>query len=1516
MIFLSPEFIPSNPADSHKVNQASFDYSPFVSAVNISAIRKHASFLSSLGTRATGYSSNIRAAEYIFEKFSDFGLENVSYQDFPVTDCLSYGANITVLETGETVTLHPILPNFIVPSATPPGGMTGRLIYAGTGTIEEFDGKEVKGSIVLLDWNSEANWLNAARLGAKAVIFLPPKPEEIVYSLYAATSFSSRSPGPVTKCLWDTPLNFPRFYVEEAGAGILRSSTGKSVHLVSTHRWTKITGRNVVGFIKGWERPEGIIVLSSYYDSYSEAPTVAPGAQEALGVSTLLELAKLLAKPENQPPLTIMFVAFGGHHQALEGARSFVNEYFFPAENLTRRKIGTHIWRLYNFDFSTGTSLTFMTEDGNSHQGASGGKAFYLRSHGEPAYEDLLYDYLDELNKQTGKEYVAYLKLGYLDTIDRWSITQSAAANVMSTKIFAYDHEPFKILPMPPYVYTFTTLYDRRPYFRTPFDTIEKIKWQNLQIQLECTYALLLRSLNQWKKSPSYQPVKQQVPGFERMDEFYYPWYGRTEMRVACGVIYGKVAVWKEERAFWKVLNKSDLGTLPNPLIFFKGTRPLDRRFIFAEDDGKFAVTGILHAYYNPVYEISAWVVDPVTGNVVLAPDQGPHKYPTGALPIVINTQWQDIGYLTVFNASTLAILDLIYPSNLGLIQNPVTGALITPSIIIHKSKGLVPPVSYGVWIEGTVCVLASPSGEPMEVSVKALGDRYPFIVLTNGSEDRPLGKGFSLGENEQKIVTFPILQYAKDFYYLNKDRMEVLNRYMAIAKSANYKDYLRSEEDIREAVNALGEGNFSRAYALAINAFLKGRNIYINTRQSIEDIASVVPFFSFLILPFTFLLEKLITDQKGFRKALSLVGIFAVTLFALYIVHPGFAIAANPISIVIGFSVLILSAPILLIIYSEGWGLLREMRIKRVGVHEIEVGRTEQAIYSFNVGVENMKKRRFRTTLTIISIIIVVSSIISFISISSERSVRNVEFRAGEPLYEGILIRKIKWGQGHADTGQTVLNYLKGRYGQQSLMIPRAWKYTLWPDDVSAIREDIGFVVSRGGKHIYPKVLYGITPDEDSVTYVSYYLEEGGLPFVRGSPRVCYVSGWQAEQLGINATDLPAEISVENIPFQVVGIISKEKIFDLRRILSLDGESITPVKRDYPPDELNPWNEHLPQDEILIMPYEDVMLLGGEIASISVKPYNPLDTRTMADEIHEATPSFEVYSNLKKGILRHGGRVDIIFGGFETQIVPLIIVGLTIFNILLGSVHERRRHISIYSSIGLSPLHVATLFLAETLVYGVIGGVIGYLVAMVQLKMYEAIIGVVIANYFSNMVVIAISMGILATILSALYPAYLSARLVTPSLERAWKIPTSPIGDLWNIPLPFFAASETEARSILAYLHEFLIQHQIPDAPVFMVSNLRMEEGTLENYPAPKVVVDSRLAPYHVGVTQETEIIAVGVKPDRWEFSLMMRRTGGAIDEWVRLSRGAINLLREQLLLWRTLPEEEKRKYRGDKDL
>lgn len=1522
ILLLGFSSLPNPNAGPPNVESESFDYLPLLNAVNVSAVREHVEFFSSLATRATGYVGNDLAAEYIYTKFREYGLKNVSYQEFSVVDCISYGANVTV--SNVTITVHPLVPNFICPSTTPPDGITGKLIYVeGVGDLRDFDGKDVNGSIVLMEWNSEANWLNAPRLGAKAVIFLPPK--YLLGSLYGAVGWKKTEPAPVTKCLWETPLNFPRFYAEEPEAKILQENVGKTVRLVSTQRWTEVTGKNVVGFIEGTQRPEGIVILSSYYDSYSIVPTLAPGAQEALGVSSLLELARYLAEEENKPPITIMVVAYGGHHQALAGAISFANEHYFPASNLTRQAMGKRIWRQYNLDLSTGSNYVYMTQTGatfefyNVHKSCLNPPGFLASQTTE--YRSDLLNYFDELDAAFPNRYHAHIKLGYT-----WNekIDDELYPYLMPTKNFGYDHETTNYIG--PAGWTFTTAYDPRPYYWEPFDTIEKVNWENLQVQLECIYALLLRSLKEALDELDPNFVFDFAPPSIRYNT--WEWSDRQHW----ATITGKVATWVEERAFWEPLKRSDLGNLQKTLIFLEGVRPMDRRFFFAEDDGSFKITGgILHEAGREeerkkiTYKISAWVLDPVTGNVAFAPDMGPHKYP---MRLDFRNPINDVGLLTVFNASTLAMLDLVYPVNLGQPQSETTGEYFPPSVFIYETDTYVPPVSYGTWTEAArICVLAFPPNQPVTVAAGAAGDRYPFIVLNNGTAEKPLGNGFSVGLNEQKIIAFPTLQYAEDFYYLNQERMQTLSQFMDISNLAIYELNKTSRELIDEALAAKDAGNFSGAYASSVYAWQYGREAYLSARQSLEDATSVVPFFAALILPFTFLCEKLLFDLKGLRKVLSMAGIFTVAMIALYLVHPGFKIAASPVSIIIGFSVLILSLPIVLIVFSEASALMKALRIKAVGVHEAEISRSGQAIYAFSTGVENMKRRKFRTILTMVSMIIMVSSLVGFTALSAIRVPVVIPETKGSKLYEGVYIHKFEWGHGKYDLGQPLADYIMGKYGGQALIVPRAWKYTLWPT-LQGQWGDIGFTVTRGDKGIIPKALLGLTPEETLlIPGLEFFLKEGGRWFEQGEHASCILSEEQAQDLGINPDDpnaLPTNITMEGIPLKVIGIIAKKldpqgrPYYPFEYVMDLH-EEITPLKRDMPEEE-NPWNWHLSveEKEFLIMTYEDVMLLDGKTASISIKPSDPTIVREIADDIYRTLPGFLVYSYSKEEPPRPGDiilqrqRLDITVGGMGTQIVPLVIVVLTLFNIMLGSVYERKKEVAIYGAVGLSPLHVAMVFVAETVVYGIIGGVIGYLAAILQLKAYQHFNPAFPVNYSSNMVIIAVITAILASLLSAAYPAYLSSKLVTPSLERAWKVPTSPKGDVWEVPLPFFAVSETEAKSIFAYLHEFLTQHQISDAPVFMASNLQMESGISEQRRLLKISADCRLVPYHIGLSQRMEITSTEVKPDRWEFRVIVQRTRGAIKEWVRLNRGVLNLFREQLLLWRTLPEAERRKYVG----
>jgi len=1491
-----------------------FDYKPLIETVNVTAVREHVKYFSGLGTRATGYPGNDLAAQYIYEKFVKYGLENVSYDYFSVVDCISYGANVT-LPNGTCIEIHPIVPNLVSPSVTPPSGITGKLIYTGTGELKEFKEK-IDGTIVLMDWNSGFNWLQAAQLGAKAVIFLPPKYYE--WSSYGVAGWRTRpppTPGPVTKFLWEMPVNFPRFYVEEEGAKLLMDThdRGLEVRLVSTQRWTKLTGKNIIGFIGGGERPEGVIVLSSYYDSYSVAPTVAPGAQEASGVSSLLGLAKYLAqraREGDKPPVTLMFIAFGGHHQTLAGAISFAERhFFFPPEHIERRDFGSRVWRLINIDLSTGSSVVYMVHTGSATPNHNINKAISTGAFGSEQLKLQLdlQEYVDELQSQFPRKYEAYAKIVY-DWNEEPS-TMMIEPYLMPTKKLALESEVFNFIG--PMGFSFTTAYDPRPYYWTPFDTTDKVNWENLQVQIECVYALLLRSLKE-SLSKYYEHFRKD-PTFK----FYPPWNDWTKNTWEYGgyqhwiTLYGTVAVYDEETAFWKPLTKSDLGNLPNPIVYFRGGAPLNRRFLFAENNGSFRISGAIHSTYEVEYECTAWVLDPATGNVIYVPDMGPRTYPT-PLRYSHTTPYNDLGFLSVFKASTLAILDLTYPINLGIPQSELTGATTPPQVSIYESEKFVPPNYYRIWTERParwICLLAFPPDTPVVATAGVTGERYPFISLTNGTADNPIGWGFKLKAGEQRILRFPVLQYAKDFYYLNEERIGTLKQFVDLSKYAGYQNHVKSGELIKKAISALEARDYSAAYAYAVDAWVYDAQAYLLSRTSIEDATSVIPFFAAIILPFSFLAEKLLFNWRGYRKVFSLVGVFTACMTALYFLHPGFALSANPANIVIGFSVLILSFPIVLIIFSESGALMAEIRVKTIGYHEIEVSRSGQAIYAFSTGIENMRKRKLRTFLTLFTLIVVVSSIVNFTVLSAIRIplLIPVPPMQGQPTYEGIYIHKFQWGQGAFGFSRQMMNYISSKYGDKATIVPRAWKYTLYPSAVGRYGE-IGFTVIYDGKRLAdpPRALLGLTPEEANVTNVSKFLlsESRSRWFLPGERLRCILSVNQAKELGIDPKSLPVKITVEGLPFTVIGIMQKEMAFlkDLH-------EEITPIKRDFEAGE-NPWNEHLPLDQTLIMPFEDVIEMGGSVASVSIVPNNRNLIRSIADDFYKTIQGFMVFSNLEGQIFLQRQAASIVVGGMETQIAPLIIVIINVFNLMLASIHERRREISVYSAVGLSPLHVAVLFVSETLVYGIVGSIIAYLLAITESKII-GLFAFVEVNYSSGMVVFAIGFAILAVVLSSIYPAFLSSRLVTPSLERAWRIPTKPVGDIWGIPLPFITSSEAETMGTIRYLNEYLIQHEIPDAPVFMATNIKMDKGTREGKTFVRISGECRLVPYQIGVVQMVEIGATEEREQaRWVFGISIKRTMGAIKEWERLNRDFVNEIREQLLLWRTLPDSEKARY------
>ena len=96
------------------------------------------------------------------------------------------------------------------------------------------------------------------------------------------------------------------------------------IRLASDARWENSTSENVYAIIPGTnpQLQEQVILVEAFYESTATVGGLSPGADEAVGVATLLELARYLV--QHPPGRTVLLAATGGHAQDLAGMRELV----------------------------------------------------------------------------------------------------------------------------------------------------------------------------------------------------------------------------------------------------------------------------------------------------------------------------------------------------------------------------------------------------------------------------------------------------------------------------------------------------------------------------------------------------------------------------------------------------------------------------------------------------------------------------------------------------------------------------------------------------------------------------------------------------------------------------------------------------------------------------------------------------------------------------------------------------------------------------------------------------------------------------------------------------------------------------------------------------------------------------------------------------------------------------------------------------------------------------------------
>ncbi|MGC9086282.1 MAG: M28 family peptidase [Thermoproteota archaeon] len=1511
----------SLPSQVERTNEEFIFSSTRLSSINFGNILNHLRYLSSLN-RYTGYPGFKEASEYIFDYFNKtLGLKTWAEEyDLPIP--LDYGSSVIVYFGGQVkrvIKAYALLPNNVQTSY---GNYTGPLVYCGYGTINDLNNVkgEINGSIALMEFNSGYDWLNVLRLGAKAVIFIAPND--------TIRSESDR------KNL-DIPLKFPRVYVSRDDGSYLRNLTflGSSVIVtVSVNmKWTHIKAKNIIAVLNGTDprELENTIALMAYYDSASIVPALSPGAEEAIGIASLLELARLLK--ENPPKRPVWFIAFSGHTQAMAGGRDFI---WHNTESIKNEdgSFSSFVWHydhigttenknLAPYAIKMAISLDFSS-DSDAVAVAGYGHFYGL---GGPWYN--WYSYDKDLTRFlfTGGRYGEYSPSENIYRLNKDVLPENASRTVYKAfglwasqadmnqylpGALTYEAEIFARTGI--WGICFTTALSTRLTYNTPFNLFEKIRFENVVPQVEFSFALINAILNdvEW-----FNFNKVTISGGQKAGVFFTHKH-KDDAGIGFVVVRGRVGLWNVTKN-WYEYNWSRIAGGNCDILL--SVRILNRPDIHGHEwiqfanmnDGTFISKGMLPslgwAAALAEYEILPYLVNTTTGDIEYAPDMGiyggylwPHgfRFFTFDDPL-IDGSGDKVVNLSMFKANEIALHDLFDPRT-----------LLTPSIgsylkILDANDVEMTQFSYVMSAPPSFertenIILGDPTSGyeavvfvPPESRVKLLfmTGQTALGILTNK------GEGIRASEKYLSIVPTP-LHFTYDLIDLIKARMSNFAKVQLIEGGRGayinklYNQSLRNLEFARELKRDSRYGDY---YLAILRSWYYVQLAYSETKNVLMDSSITAVFFFILIVPFSFLIERLVFSSRGNKRVLILMFIFVILMVMLFLIHPGFRVTPFSMVSALGFVSFFLVALILVFMSNEIIKVLRELRERLIGVSFVQVDTLGSIMISFSLAVENMRKRKFRTILVLSNLAIITFASASFISISPIQVIMKLSVKPPgtfQARYQGVLITGTDF---FVPINPIVRYVVSNLIEEETAVAPRA---------IIPVSTGGSYLYNKLGKQVIIAGVFGFTPEEKDIlhlqdTILQEYENVSALRlwFTEDDRNVCYITEDLAKELDV----VPGETVVfYGVELKVLGIISQQR---LSNVTDIDGTPIAPFDplATRPPRPRVYWG-------IVFIPYKFAMDLGGITYSVAASLKDSSAVSKVAEKIAKylgltSHYVFAVENMSLNRSFRYTSEEIFDVSNWQFSLIPIVISALVQLSMMVGAVYERIKEIFIYSVVGLNPMNVVGMFLGECLAYALISAPLGYI--------FSSILGnfsSMFSNYTSTSVIIVILLSIIIILSSSIYPLRKVSKLVVPSLERVWRPPTKPKGNTWDIPLPVTVEAEKEAIGMIIFISKYLESYG-SEATSFIVEKLeykkKMEEGK-SAYLSEAII---RLRPYESGLTEEIILKTLRAK-DRYGITLTANLISGPRILWMGSHLSVVDIVRKTMLIWKSLSIVERDKF------
>ncbi len=788
-------------------------------------------------------------------------------------------------------------------------------------------------------------------------------------------------------------------------------------------------------------------------------------------------------------------------------------------------------------------------------------------------------------------------------------------------------------------------------------------------------------------------------------------------------------------------------------------------------------------------------------------------------------------------------------------------------------------------------------------------------VVMLNSGPDRlqqdalaadAEGEGMALGAGGMPLPAASA-RSAADLWRLNEARMAVLRT--RGVNNASVEELHGRAQDLMLDADALSAS--SARESMAASSFLLQRRVYNSVRGTLNDLVRAVLILLLLSVPFAFALERLLIGATTiYKRLLGFVAFFLLTFLILFFTHPAFAIAATPIIIFLGFAIVVLSSLVIIVIMNKFELELKILQGAASTVHAADVSRLSTVLAAMNMGISTMRRRPLRTALTAVTIILLTFTILCFASFGTRTGIVRM-YTGVPPGYAGVYVHDIQWAALSASVRQTV----ESRWGDQATVARRIW---LSPTEGGAD----GLLVTRAdGTH--PTAMQGVLgldaaelrhrPDLATLLPNS----DAGL-----EDRVWITSG-AAELLGVAVGET---ICAGGLMLTLAGFLDASAMvtaadMDGSGILPVDFRSVSGVSavgaaRQLPAEALldSPDWAYLPVDSVLVVAADNAVRMGAQLRALTLYTGEQAEALDIAEEAARMMP-MPVAVTTPEGVYRFVLGNVVQASGVRDLFFPILLGGLVVFGTMLGSVADREREIYTFSALGLAPPHVASLFFSEAMVFSVIGGMGGYLLAQGSMKLMEflASFGLVTVpelNYSSMNAIVTILIVMATVMVSALYPALRASRSANPGLLRSWKLPP-PDGDTLSLVFPF-TVSAYDITGVVSFLREHFSNYSDSGMGSFMARNTALVKPPGSEGGTICLEAELALAPFDLGVTQSFRLQSSPSEiPGINEVFITLQRISGQPKDWHRLNKVLLDDLRKQFLIWRALPQETMESYR-----